>query len=332
MVEQIRHSLRRTYDPRVLSRHNAFAGMMRPDFSERLLRRNFRDPVLVAGSDGVGSKVLLGLEHGRIRGLGVDLVAMSANDVLTTGAEPLFFLDYVACHRLDPENVAEIVAGVSDGCTQAGCALLGGETAELPELYAPSHFDLAGFCVGVVDYRRIVGHEGVESGDVVLGLASSGLHSNGYALARRALAPFIKGKRPPVDLGEPVLDAVLRPTRIYVRSVLALLNRYRRKRVVRAMAHVTGGGIGGNLPRVLPGDCDALLSRRSWKPPPIFDLLRRAGVGRTEMFRVFNMGIGFVLVVRPAFALSIVRFLKRQGETVYRMGEIRRGGGRVVWR
>lgn len=333
MVEQIRRSLRRTYDPRVLSRHNAFAGLMRLDFTEPLLRRNYREPVLVAGADGVGSKLLLGIEYGRIRGLGIDLVAMNVNDVLTLGAEPLFFLDYVACHKLIPEQVAEIVAGVSDGCVEAGCALLGGETAELPDLYSPGHFDLAGFCVGALDRRRIIdGPKMAVPGDVVLGLSSSGLHSNGYALARKAIESFRRRGKLPVDLGEPLADAVLRPTRIYVKPVLEVLRSYRRKRVVRAMAHITGGGMEGNLPRVLPSNCDAQIEHGSWPIPPIFRLIRRAGVAESEMYRVFNMGIGFVMVVRPAFVGGVTTILEKCGEKVHRIGVIRRGSGRLVWR
>lgn len=333
MVEKIRHALRRTYDPRVLSRHGAFAGLMRIDYSEALLRRNFREPILVSGADGVGSKLLVGMEHGRVRDLGIDLVAMNVNDVLTTGAEPLFFLDYVACHRLDPDEIAEIVTGISEGCTRARCALLGGETAELPDLYRKGHFDLAGFCVGVVDRPRIIdGPKLVEPGDVVLGLASSGLHSNGYALARKALARFPKSARLPVALGEPLVDAVLRPTRIYVKSILAVLQKYRRKRVIRAMAHITGGGLEGNIPRVIPRDCDVALKRGSWPIPPIFQLVQSAGVDEAEMYRVFNMGIGYVVIVRPLFANSVMHLLTKQGEKVYRIGVIRRGGGRLVWR
>ncbi len=332
MVEKIRRSLKRTYDPRVLSRHNAFAGLMRIDYSEALLRKNYREPILVAGADGVGSKLLLGLECGRIKDLGIDLVAMNVNDVLTTGAEPLFFLDYVACHKLNPEEIAVIVEGISDGCTMARCALLGGETAELPELYQKGHFDLAGFCVGVVDRPRIIdGPALTKPGDVVLGLASSGLHSNGYALARKALASLPKGKLP-VDLGEPLEDAALRPTRIYVQSVLAVLRKYRRKRVVRAMAHITGGGLEGNIPRVISKKCDVVLKRDSWPIPPIIQLIRKAGVAEAEMYRVFNMGIGFVLVVRPTFADSVMEILRKQGESVYRIGTIRAGTGRLLWR
>lgn len=332
MVERIRQSLRRTYDPRVLSRHNAFTGLMRIDFKEALLKRGYKEPVLAAGADGVGSKLLLGIEYGRVRELGIDLVAMNVNDVLTCGAEPLFFLDYVACHRLEPDEIATLVSGISDGCVLAGCALLGGETAEMPDLYAPGHFDLAGFCVGVVERRRIIDGRGVEPGDAVLGLASSGVHSNGYALVRKALAELKKRDRLPVDLGEPLEDAVLRPTRIYVKPVLNLLKKYRRKRVVRAMAHITGGGLEGNVPRVIPKNCDVQLTRESWPIPPIFKLIQKAGVAEEEMYRVFNMGIGYVLIVRPAFAKSAAALLKRDGEAVYRIGTIRRGEGRLVWR
>ncbi len=331
MVDLIRHSMRRTHDLRVLSRHGGFAGLFRLDYSEPLLRRNYRDPVLVAGADGVGSKLLLGLEYGRVADLGIDLVAMNVNDVLTIGAEPLFFLDYIACHQLIPERIAELVDGIARGCSLAECALLGGETAEMPDLYEPAHFDLAGFCVGVVERRRIIDGRDVEPGDVVLGLASSGVHSNGYALVRRLLERLPKDGRLPVDLGEPLPDALLRPTRIYVRSILALLRRYRRKRVVRAMAHITGSGLPGNVPRVVPPDCDVALVKGSWPIPPIFRLLQKLGVAEAEMYDVFNMGIGFVVIVRPAFADSIAEHLRRTGETVYPIGEVRRGSGQLVW-
>lgn len=332
MVGLIKHSLRRTYDPRVLSRHGGFAGLMRMDFSEQLLRRNYKDPVLVSGADGVGSKLLLGIQHNRIRSLGIDLVAMNVNDILTCGAEPLFFLDYVACHRLEPRMIADIVAGISDGCLLARCALLGGETAEMPDLYEPAHFDLAGFAVGVVEKRRIIDGSSVQPGDVVLGLASSGIHSNGYALVRKALLRLPRKSNAPKDLGEPLADAILRPTRIYVQSILALLRKYRRKRVISAMAHITGGGLEGNVPRVIPEHCDVVLSRESWTIPPIFRLLQRCGIPRDEMYRVFNMGIGYVLVVRPSFASSVAGFLRKQGEKVYRIGVIRRGTGQLLWR
>ncbi|HRW55626.1 MAG TPA: phosphoribosylformylglycinamidine cyclo-ligase, partial [Phycisphaerae bacterium] len=315
MVDKIGHALRRTYDPRVISRHGGFAGLMRLDYHERLLKRTYREPVLVAGSDGVGSKVLLGIEYKRIGSLGIDLVAMSVNDILTVGAEPLLFLDYVACHKLNPSEVADIVSGVSAGCVEAGCALLGGETAEMPSMYSPSHFDLAGFCVGVVERDRIINGDEVEPGDVIIGLASSGIHSNGYSLVHAALERMGKRKRPPVELNEPLADALLRPTRIYVQPVLKLLRSYRRKKVVRAMAHITGGGIGGNLPRVLPEGCAAHIRRDSWTPPPIFRLIQALGVDETEMYDVFNMGVGYILVVRPTFANAVMARLISAGET-----------------
>jgi len=366
MVDAIQAALRRTHDPRVLWRGDSFAGLFCLDYSQKLLRRNYREPVLVAGTDGVGSKLLLGLEAGRIADLGIDLVAMSVNDVLVMGAEPLFFLDYVACHRLKPEWVAQIVDGVARGCTQAGCSLLGGETAEMPDLYAQGHFDLAGFCVGVVEKRRIIDGRDVEPGDVVLGLASDGVHSNGFALVRRLLERLpnegplppellkeIKrestiGKEPasvkpvskpvspraaerPIATRGDFVERLLCPTRIYARPVLQVLKRYRRKRIVRAMAHITGGGLEGNVPRVVPASCDVCLSRRTWPVPAVFRVLQRMGVDEEEMHRVFNMGIGFVLVVRPAFAESVADQLTRLGETVFQIGSIRRGTGKLAW-
>ncbi|HVP10973.1 MAG TPA: phosphoribosylformylglycinamidine cyclo-ligase [Phycisphaerae bacterium] len=354
MVDMIQRSLRRTHDPRVLSRGDTFAGLMCLDYPQRLLRKNYREPVLVAGADGVGSKLLLGMEAGRMGGLGIDLVAMSVNDVLTMGAEPLFFLDYIACHELRPAWIAELVEGVSRGCIEAGCALLGGETAEMPDLYKVGHFDLAGFGVGVVERKRIIDGRGVEPGDVVLGLASSGVHSNGYALVRRLLKRLPKGEQLPEELVVPpakngrgaaaraeqetittrreLIHSLLRPTRIYAKSILAVLNRYRRKRAVRAMAHITGSGLEGNVPRVVPENCDVCIARGSWPVPTVFRILQRLGVDEEEMYRVFNMGIGYVLVVRPLFANSVMRQLSRLGETVYRMGAIRRGSGKLVWK
>ncbi len=358
MVDAIQAALRRTHDPRVLWSGDSFAGLFCLDYPQKLLRRNYREPVLVAGTDGVGSKLLLATEAGRIGDLGIDLVAMSVNDVLTMGAEPLFFLDYVACHQLKPEWVAEIVDGVARGCTEAGCSLLGGETAEMPDLYAPGQFDLAGFCVGVVEKRRIINGTDVEPGDVVLGLASDGVHSNGFALVRRLLerlpddgalpvelrdgetplASAPSGRRegeapaePPISKRSDFIERLLCPTRIYSKPVLQVLKQYRRKRVVRAMAHITGGGLEGNVPRVVPTNCDVCLSRTAWAVPAVFRVLQRIGVDDEEMYRVFNMGIGLVLVVRPAFAHSVTEQLTRLGETVFQIGSIRAGTGKLVW-
>lgn len=339
-VDRIRSAVRRTFGPRVFNDLGGFAGLFRLDYNEKLFARNYREPLLVACTDGVGSKLLVGLDAARRRGpaalrsLGIDLVAMNVNDLLTTGAEPLFFLDYIAIHRLDPAVVAELVSGIADGCHEARCALIGGETAEMPDLYADGHFDLAGFAVGAVDRRKLIDTRRVEAGDVVLGLASSGVHSNGYALVRHLL--FKQRKLTLSDtlpgLGEPIGDALLRPTRIYVKPVLTLLHRYRRKRVVKAMAHITGGGLPGNLPRVIPRDCDVVIRKESWPIPPVFTALQALGVEEDEMYRVFNMGIGYVLIVAPAFARSIAARLKRLGEQVHRIGVIRKGSGQFAWK
>lgn len=339
-VDRIKSVVRRTFGPRVFGDLGGFAACFRLDYNEKLFARNYKEPLLVACTDGVGSKLLVGIEAARTRGpaairsLGIDLVAMNVNDLLCTGAEPLFFLDYVAVHKLEPAVVAEIVSGIADGCVEAGCALVGGETAELPELYSPGHFDLAGFSVGVVDRRRLIDPKRVEPGDVVLGLASTGIHSNGYALARHVLFRQKKFKLGdiPRGLDAPLGEVLLHPTRIYVQSVLATLSRYRRKRVIRAMAHITGGGLPGNLPRAIPPNCDVVVKKGSWPVLPIFNLMRSCGIAEEEMFRVFNMGIGFVLIVAPAFARSISAILKRRGERVFSIGSVRAGTGQFVWK
>jgi len=331
MEDLIAPLVRRTYGPRVLPSHGAFAGMFRLDYGERLFARNYRDPVLVACTDGVGSKVLVAVQAGRYDTIGIDLVAMNVNDLICSGAEPLFFLDYIATHKLKPAQIAELVAGMVGGCEQAGCALLGGETAEMPDLYRRRHFDLAGFAVGVVERRRLMSRRHVRPGDVLIGLPSSGLHSNGYALARRVLLHHARLplKEPVRALGEPLVDALLRPTRIYVRPVLQALRCYRRQRMITGLAHITGGGLPGNLPRILPDDCDAVVQRGAWPVPPIFGLIEHAGVAEEEMYRVFNMGIGFVLVVRPRSAGVVMRHLRRAGEEPVVIGRVRRGRGRV---
>ncbi len=330
--------VRRTYGPRVLPSHGAFAGMFRLDYRERLLARNYREPVLVACTDGVGSKVLLATQTGRHDTVGIDLVAMSVNDLLCCGAEPLFFLDYIAVHRLNPQIVAQIVQGVAAGCEQAGCALLGGETAEMPDLYYRRHFDLAGFAVGVVERRRLITRKLARPGDGIIGLASSGLHSNGYALARRVLirTACLPLDQPVRGLSEPLIETLLRPTRIYVRPVLDALAQYRRQRMITGLAHITGSGLPGNIPRMLPGDCDAVLQRGAWPVPPIFGLLEHHGVAEEEMYRVFNMGIGFTLAVRPQSVNVVLHRLNRTcarlfgpGDHAFVIGRVRRGRGRV---
>lgn len=334
MVERIYSSLASTFGPRVLAMPNGFAGLLRLDYDEKLFKKNYKEPVLVACTDGVGSKVQLAAKAKKFDTVGIDLVAMSVNDMLVVGAEPLLFLDYVALHTLDPATVAELVKGVAEGCRQADCALLGGETAEMPDTYRKGDFDLAGFSVGVVEKSRLITGKLVRPGDVVLGLASSGLHSNGYALARNIC--FKRARLKLTDTpdrleGRSLGEVLLAPTRIYVQPVVRLLARYKVKRVVHAMAHITGGGLVGNIPRVLPKDCNAVVKKSSWPVPPIFSFLQQAGpVEAKEMFRVFNMGIGFVLVVAADFADSIAAKLHRWGQDVYRIGEITQGKGEVV--
>lgn len=323
--------VRRTYGPRVISEHGGFSGAFRLDYDERLFARNYRDPVLVSCTDGVGSKVLIAAEARRYDTVGIDLVAMNVNDMLTCGAEPLFFLDYIALNRLVPSVVEALIRGVADGCEQAGCALLGGETAEMPDLYRPGHFDLAGFAVGVVERKKMLKSTWVQAGDQLIGIASSGVHSNGYALARKVLlkdagmALDEKSKR----LGETLGDALLRPTKIYVKAIRAVLSRYRSRPPITGMSHITGSGLPGNVPRMLPPNCDAVIRRGSWSLPPIFGLIERHGVSEDEMYRVFNMGIGFVLAVRARSASAVIRELERAGENACVIGHVKRGAGRV---
>ncbi len=331
LVERIAPRVRRTFTPRVLGSFGGFAGAFRLDFPQKLFAREYRDPVLVACTDGVGSKLVLAARSARYDTIGIDLVAMNVNDLITTGAEPLFMLDYVAVHRLRPEVVASIIEGVAVGCEMADCALLGGETAEMPDLYRRGDFDLAGFAVGVVERRRMIVPRLVRAGDDIVGLASDGLHSNGYALARKVLLD--RGKLPlkePIhSLGEPLIDALLRPTRIYVRAVRKVLSGYDRMRAVRGMAHVTGSGIPGNLPRMLPGDLDIVIHKGAWPIPPIFGLIEHCGVDEEEMYRVFNMGIGFALAVRPKSTARIMSTLERSGERPFVIGRARRGRGQL---
>ncbi|UCG57232.1 MAG: phosphoribosylformylglycinamidine cyclo-ligase [Phycisphaerales bacterium] len=333
-VGQIYSSLASTFGPRVLELPNGFAGLFRLDYDERLFKKNYRSPVLVACTDGVGSKVQLAGKAKKFDTVGIDLVAMNVNDMLAVGAEPLFFLDYLAVHKLEPGTVAELVKGVAAGCRVADCALIGGETAEMPDTYAKDDFDMAGFAVGVVERKKIITGENVRAGDIMLGLASSGLHSNGYTLARNicfkrtglSMTDAVDG------LNGAVLGSVLlEPTRIYARSIVKLLSKYKVKQVVHAMAHITGGGLPGNIPRVLPKNCNAIIKKASWPVPRIFTFMQETGpVQEQEMFRVFNMGIGFVLIVAEDFANSISKKLTRFGEQVYTIGRITTGTGKVI--
>ena len=313
-VRRIGPVARSTYRPEVLGGIGAFASFVR-------VPAGYAEPVLVSSTDGVGSKLKVAFQADRHDTVGIDLVAMGVNDVLVHGAEPLYFLDYIGTARLDPARVERLVAGVAEGCRQAGCALVGGETAELPDLYAPGEYDLAGFAVGVVERAKIIDGAGVKPGDLVLGLASSGLHSNGYSLARRIVFDVMHLS---LDAALPgtartVADVLLEPTRIYVRAILPVRDD------VTAMAHVTGGGLTGNVPRVLPAGCRVVLRPPAWaeRRPPVFRTLQEAGgIDDAEMFRTFNMGIGYVVIVRPAVADSVCARLVAAGEEVFAIGEV----------
>jgi phosphoribosylformylglycinamidine cyclo-ligase len=334
MIQKIWSSVAGTYGPRVIESKGGFAGMFRLDYDEKLFKKNYKNPVLVAGTDGVGSKVQLAAMIKKYDTVGIDLVAMSINDMLVVGAEPLFFLDYIGIHKLEPQNIAELVKGVAAGCKLADCALIGGETAEMPDTYAEGDFDLAGFAVGVVERNKVITGQNVRVGDVILGLASSGLHSNGYSLVRNICFKQSKLKMTDTidELGGSVLgDVLLEPTRIYARPVIKLLSKYKVKHVVRAMAHITGGGIIENLPRVFPQKYNAVIKKQSWPKHKIFTFLQKKGpIEENEMYRVFNMGIGFILIIAEDFADSITAKLEKYGEKVYRIGRITSGSGKVV--
>lgn len=325
--------MRRTHGPRVIANPGGFAGLFRLDYNEQLFKRNYRDPVLVACADGVGSKVLIAQELGVHDTVGIDLVAMNVNDLVVQGAEPLLFLDYIGIHKVDPVEIERIVSGVSEGCERAGCALLGGETAELPAIYAEGEYDLAGFAVGVVELKRATDPERVEPGDVVLGLASDGVHSNGFSLVRRIVEHAgldLRRGYPSLDPDRTLGEVLLTPTRVYAQPVVKMLREYKVKKVVSGMAHITGGGLSGNLVRALHEKVDAVIDGSAWKVPPVFEFLKEhGGVDGAEMERVFNMGIGYCLVVRPTFAEGVAEKLRKSGETVFLIGEIVKGSGAV---
>ncbi|HET7598442.1 MAG TPA: phosphoribosylformylglycinamidine cyclo-ligase [Burkholderiales bacterium] len=316
LVERIKPLARRTLREGVLAGIGGFGAMFE-------ISRNYREPVLVSGTDGVGTKLKLAFELARHDTIGIDLVAMSVNDILTSGAEPLFFLDYYACGRLDVETAAEVVKGIAAGCEQAGCALIGGETAEMPGMYPNTEYDLAGFAVGIVEKSEIVDGTLIAEDDLVLGLASNGAHSNGYSLIRRIL----EMKR--VDLGAKLEgrslgELILAPTRIYVKPMLSLMKQVD----VKGIAHITGGGLIENIPRVLPAGLAVQIERGSWPMPPLFAWLKQQGnVSDREMFRVFNCGIGMAIIVSAAEAAKAQSLLEESGETVWRIGRVRRRRG-----
>jgi phosphoribosylformylglycinamidine cyclo-ligase len=318
LVELIKPYARPTLRPEVLAGIGGFGGLFALDV------KKYKEPVLVSGTDGVGTKLKIAFAADRHGTIGQDLVAMCVNDVAVVGAEPLFFLDYFATGKLSAEQGAEVVKGIAEGCRLAGCALIGGETAELPGFYAKGEYDLAGFSVGVVERSKIVDGTKVAPGDLVVGIASSGVHSNGYSLARKALL-----EKHPLDAkldglgGRTLADALLEPTKIYAKDVLALLEQVE----VHSFAHITGGGLPGNVPRNLPDGTKAVVEERRWPRPAVFDVIEREGqVPRDEMYRTFNMGLGLVAVIAPKDEAATLAVLKSRGLDAWTVGAIEKGG------
>ncbi len=311
LVENIKPFAKRTMRPEVLGGLGGFGAMFE-------ISKKYNNPVLVSGTDGVGTKLKLAFMTGKHDTIGIDLVAMSVNDILVQGAEPLFFLDYFACGKLDVATATDVVKGIAAGCEQAGCALIGGETAEMPGMYPAGEYDLAGFAVGAVEKDKIITGQTINAGDVVLGLASSGAHSNGYSLVRKII------ERTGIDLnsdfhGRPLRDVVLAPTRIYVKPLLKLMGEL----PVKGMAHITGGGLLENIPRVLPENLTAVIQKSSWPMPPLFSWMQQEGnVAEKEMHRTFNCGIGMIVIVAPEHAEAALNSLTASGEQVWRIGQV----------
>jgi len=329
----IQQHMRRTHGPRVLSNDGGFAGLLRLDFNEKLFKRNYKDPVLVSCTDGVGTKIRIALDMQKFDTIGIDLVAMNVNDLVVEGAEPLLFLDYIAVNKVVPEQLEQVIKGIAEACRICDTALLGGETAEMGDMYREGDLDLAGFAVGVLELDRAIDTDRVEPGDIVLGLASDGVHSNGYSLVRavvREAGLDLHAVYPELDEQRALGEVLLTPTRLYAPSITALLKNYKVKKVISGMAHITGGGLAGNLNRALHDGVDARIKAGSWTVPPVFGFLQsRGNIAGDEMARVFNMGVGYCLIVRPNFAASVKRQLEKSGETVFEIGEIVRGSGAV---
>lgn len=317
VVERIKPAVARTLRPEVLGGLGGFGGLFKLDLAK------YPNPVLVSGTDGVGTKLRLAFQMNRHDSIGQDAVAMCVNDILVQGAEPLYFLDYIAVGKVDPERLAEVVGGVAKGCEMAGCALIGGETAEMPGFYAEDEYDIAGFSVGIVNEDQLIDGSDIQAGDILIGLPSSGLHSNGFSLARKIFEKHSLDKVFP-ELGETLGEALLRPTRIYVRPILKLLSESK----ILGMAHITGGGLTENLPRILPPGLGIELDSAAWERPPIFTLMQKLGdVAWPEMYRTFNMGIGYVLIVRAEDEQLISQKLAEMQEKSFVIGRVIKGEG-----
>ena len=317
LVENIKPFAKRTMRPEVWGGLGGFGALVE-------IGKKYQNPVLVSGTDGVGTKLKLAFEWDIHHTVGIDLVAMSVNDILVQGAEPLFFLDYFACGKLDVARATDVIKVIAEGCEQSGCALIGGETAEMPGMYPEGEYDLAGFAVGVVEKSKVINGHSIRPGDVVLGLASNGAHSNGYSLIRKIIERSNPDLDAEFDGGQTLRQAVIAPTRLYVKPILAALEKFE----IKGMAHITGGGLTENIPRVLPENCVAQIDAQSWPLPKLFQWLQQAGnVEQQEMYRTFNCGIGMAVIVPAEQADAAQAFLAGQGETVYRLGTIRERAG-----
>lgn len=322
-VKMIKKDVEETFSPAVLKGIGGFAALYAPNLS------GYKEPVLVSGTDGVGTKLKIAFMLDKHDTVGIDLVAMCVNDILTIGARPLFFLDYLAVARLETEKASAIVSGIARGCKEAGCALIGGETAEMPGFYQPGEYDLAGFAVGIVDREKMITGDGIEAGDKIIGLASSGLHSNGYSLARKV---FLEKEK--LDLyeplgkgGEPLGEILLSPTRIYVRTILKLMEEFD----IKGLAHITGGGLLENVPRILPEGLTARIEKDSWPVAGVFrELQRLGGIAEEEMYRTFNMGVGMVVIAGKEEAEGILEAARALGEEAYLIGEIIQGDAGII--
>lgn len=318
-ISLISPMIKETFSPGVMTEIGSFSALFKLDVTK------YREPVLVSGADGVGTKLKIAFLMDRHNTVGIDLVAMCVNDILTSGAEPLFFLDYFATGKLKPEKASEVIKGIINGCKEAGCSLIGGETAEMPGFYSENEYDLSGFAVGVVDKERIINGSKIKEGDLIIGIASNGLHSNGYSLVRKL---FFDLKKMNVDtyipdLGTTLGEELLKPTRIYVKAFMVL----RDKLEIKGMAHITGGGIPGNLPRILPEGIYANVKIGSWPVPKIFELIEKIGnIPEDEMKKTFNMGIGYIMIVSEGMAEEAVSLLNKSGYTAFIFGNIEKGG------
>jgi phosphoribosylformylglycinamidine cyclo-ligase len=326
--------MHRTFNPRVMKLDGGFAGLFQLDFANKLFARNYQDPVLVACTDGVGTKLQVAARCQRHDTVGIDLVAMCVNDAICCGAEPLFFLDYIALGQDDPPLLEQLVQGVGAGCLQADCALLGGETAIMPDLYQPGDYDMAGFCVGVVDRAQVIDGKQIAAGDIVIGVASNGIHSNGYSLVRKIVfdAAGLGVDHHVEELGATVGEALLRPTHIYASATRAIQAACQPAGGIHGIAHITGGGLHENLSRILPADITVEIQRHSWDVPAVFPWLQRLGnVDDAEMERVFNMGLGLAIVAHPDCVTTIEQLLDQHQLRHWRVGHTRPGRGDVVW-